>query len=60
MNCDDHVSGVLLGLAAGDRIGGPVRMVLMLAESLGECGVFDACVLPTQYLQKCLIFCSGT
>lgn len=25
---------VLVGLAAGDRIGGPIRMVLCLAESL--------------------------
>jgi ADP-ribosylglycohydrolase len=30
----DRVRGVLLGLAAGDRIGGPLRMALMLCGSL--------------------------
>jgi len=30
----ERVIGLLLGLAAGDRIGGPVRMALLVAESL--------------------------
>ena len=47
---DDRIVGVLFGLAAGDRIGGPVRMALMLAESLGECGVFDATDIRRRYL----------
>ena len=44
---EDRCRGVLIGLAAGDRIGGPIRMALLLAESL-ECylgwwreGAFD-------------------
>ena len=32
----DRVRGVLVGLAAGDRIGGPLSMALCLAESLVE------------------------
>jgi ADP-ribosylglycohydrolase len=30
----DRIQGVLFGLAAGDQIGGPIRMALQLAESL--------------------------
>ena len=30
----DRARGILVGLAAGDRIGGSLRMVLCLAESL--------------------------
>src|SRR5580698_6966680 len=32
----DRARGVLIGLAAGDRIGGPIRMALRLAESVIE------------------------
>lgn len=32
----DRVQGILLGLAAGDRNGGPIRMAVRLAESLAE------------------------
>ena len=32
----DRVEGVLLGLAAGDRNGGPIQMAVRLAESLVE------------------------
>lgn len=39
---EDRVRGVLFGLAAGDRNGGPVRMALLVAESLDERGTFDA------------------
>jgi len=36
----DRVKGVLLGLAAGDRIGGPTNMATLLGESLVEQSVF--------------------
>jgi hypothetical protein len=35
---EDRCRGVLIGLAAGGRIGGPIRMALLLAESLLNCG----------------------
>ena len=38
----DRVAGVLLGLVAGDRIGGPLHMALCLAESLIAQRGFDA------------------
>ena len=31
---EDRCRGVLVGLAAGDKIGGPIRMAVRLAESL--------------------------
>ena len=31
---DDRAAGLLVGLAAGDRNGGPVQMALALAETL--------------------------
>jgi ADP-ribosyl-[dinitrogen reductase] hydrolase len=37
----DRCRGVLIGLAAGDRNGGPIRMAVRLAESLIACGGFD-------------------
>lgn len=37
----DRVRGVIMGLAAGDRIGGPVRMAIRLAESLATQQRFD-------------------
>ena len=33
---EDRCRGVLVGVAAGDRIGGPIRMALRLAESLAS------------------------
>ena len=39
---EDRLRGALLGLAAGDKIGGPLQMALILAESLGERSRFDA------------------
>jgi ADP-ribosylglycohydrolase len=42
--------GVLLGLAAGDRIGGPVRMALRVAESLLDCRGFDPDDIARRYL----------
>ncbi len=46
----DRCRGVLLGLAAGDRIGGPIRMALHLAESLLACGGFDPSDVLDRYL----------
>jgi len=47
---EDRAAGVLLGIAAGDRIGGPVRMALRVAESLRERGGFDASDVASRYL----------
>jgi ADP-ribosyl-[dinitrogen reductase] hydrolase len=47
----DRCRGVLLGLAAGDRIGGPIRMAMRLAESLHDCGGFDPADILDRYLQ---------
>ncbi len=49
-SAEDRCRGVLVGLAAGDRIGGPVRMALRLAESLVETGRFDADDVLGRYL----------
>jgi len=38
----DRVRGTLIGLAAGDRNGGPIRIAVRLAESLAERKSFDA------------------
>jgi ADP-ribosylglycohydrolase len=46
----DRVRGVLYGLAAGDRIGGPIRMALRLAESLSERRAFDPADVMARYL----------
>ena len=37
----DRCRGVLLGLAAGDHNGGPIRLAVRLAESLHQRGTFD-------------------
>lgn len=47
---EDRCRGVLIGLAAGDQIGGPIRMALRLAESLLECGGFDLSDILNRYL----------
>jgi ADP-ribosylglycohydrolase len=49
-SAEDRCRGVLVGLAAGDRIGGPIRMALRLAESLVETGRFDAADVLGRYL----------
>lgn len=46
----DRCRGVLVGLAAGDRNGGPVRMAVRLAESLGGAGRFDPADALARYL----------
>lgn len=45
----DKVYGVLLGLAAGDKIGGPIHMALELAESLLEQKAFHPEAIFTRY-----------
>jgi ADP-ribosylglycohydrolase len=50
MTVQDRVEGVLIGLAAGDRNGGPIRMALRLAESLVALGRFDCADVLQRYL----------
>lgn len=45
-----RVRGVLHGLAAGDRIGGPISMAIRLAESLLHVGHFDPTDIGDRYL----------
>jgi ADP-ribosylglycohydrolase len=47
----DRCRGVLVGLAAGDRNGGPIRMAVRLAESLLDCGGFDPADILGRYLR---------
>jgi ADP-ribosylglycohydrolase len=47
----DRCRGVLIGLAAGDHNGGPIRMAVRLAESLVECGGFDPSDILERYLR---------
>lgn len=46
----DRVAGVLAGLAAGDRNGGPIQMALRLAESLAAMGSFVRADVGDRYL----------
>jgi ADP-ribosylglycohydrolase len=46
----DRCQGVLIGLAAGDQIGGPIRMAVRLAESLLARGGFDPADILGRYL----------
>lgn len=46
----DRVSGVLIGLAAGDRIGGPTQMAIRLAESLIQKNGFNVDDIGARYL----------
>jgi ADP-ribosylglycohydrolase len=46
----DRCRGVLLGLAAGDRNGGPTELAVRLAESLAERGAFDRDDVLARYL----------
>src|SRR5262245_4221609 len=47
---EDRCRGVLIGLAAGDRNGGPIRMAVRLTESLLELGRFDPADIVSRYL----------
>jgi ADP-ribosylglycohydrolase len=46
----DRCRGVLIGLAAGDKIGGPIRMAVRLAESLVACDRFNSSDILERYL----------
>lgn len=46
----DRVQGVLWGLAAGDRNGGPIQMAVRLAESLAEVGRYKLEDVAERYL----------
>lgn len=46
----DRAKGVLLGIAAGDRNGGPIRMAVRLGESLNERGGFEREDVVKRYL----------
>jgi ADP-ribosylglycohydrolase len=46
-----RIAGVLIGLAAGDQIGGPVRMALRLGQSLVRCEGFSQDDLTARYLE---------
>jgi ADP-ribosylglycohydrolase len=45
-----RVQGILIGLAAGDRNGGPIRMAVRLAESLADQRRFDHEDILNRYL----------
>ena len=47
---EDRCRGVLVGLAAADRIGGPIRMAVRMADSLVACGGFNASDILERYL----------
>lgn len=46
----ERVAGVLLGLAAGDSIGGPAQMAVRLAESLSDNQYFNVDDIGSRYL----------
>jgi ADP-ribosyl-[dinitrogen reductase] hydrolase len=46
----DRCQGVLVGLAAGDRNGGPIRMAVRLGESLLDCRKFNPADILNRYL----------
>jgi len=46
----NRVAGALVGLAAGDRNGGPTEMAVRLAESLAAVGAFDAGDVISRYV----------
>src|ERR1700722_7071659 len=46
----DRCQGVLIGLAAGDKIGGPIRKAVRLAESLLDCNGFNSNNILNRYL----------
>lgn len=47
----DRVAGTLLGLSAGDQIGGPIRMAIHLGESLLDRESFDENDVLARYLR---------
>ncbi len=51
VSASDRCLGVLLGLASGDRNGGPIQMALRLSQSLLERSTFDPADVTARYLQ---------
>ena len=47
----NRIKGIFFGLAAGGRIGGPLRMALQVAESLIHCNGFDVEDIAGRYLE---------
>jgi ADP-ribosylglycohydrolase len=47
---EDRCRGFLIGLAAGDRFGGPIRMAVRLAESLLDRDGFHPADILNRYL----------
>jgi ADP-ribosyl-[dinitrogen reductase] hydrolase len=47
----NRAKGIFFGLAAGDRIGGPLRMALQVAESLIHCNGFIVEDIANRYLE---------
>src|SRR5262245_34588534 len=47
----DRCLGVLIGLASGDRNGGPIQMALRLSRSLYERSAFDPADVTARYVQ---------
>jgi ADP-ribosylglycohydrolase len=51
MSLRDRCLGVLIGLASGDRNGGPVQMAFRLSRSLIERSAFDPADVTARYVQ---------
>lgn len=51
LDIEDRIRGALLGLAAGDRIGGPTAMALRLLEGVVARGGFDVAETRGRYLE---------
>lgn len=47
----DQIAGVIYGLAAGDRVGGPLNMALTLAWGLADRGRFDLESISRRYFE---------
>lgn len=41
MDTGERIRGCLVGMAVGERNGGPIRMALRLGQSLAQLGSFD-------------------
>ena len=50
MNLQSRIAGILTGLAAGDKIGGPSWMAVQLAESLATANAFDPDDIFNRYM----------
>jgi ADP-ribosylglycohydrolase len=47
----NRVKGILFGIAAGDKIGGPLQMALQVTDSLIDCNGFDVEDIAGRYLE---------